>query len=140
MGAVAYNTRSSVVLIHRTMTSQWYVYDILQTHMLPFMQRHPGAIFQQDDARPHTAKMSQDCLRTVTTLPWSARTPDVSPIKHIWVHLGRRVVHSTSLTELEARLQQICNEMSQDIIQTLVASMPDRIASCIYTRGDSTGY
>ncbi|GFS93284.1 transposable element Tcb2 transposase [Trichonephila clavipes] len=45
-----------------------------------------GAIFQQDNARPHTARVSQDCLRTVTTLPLPARFPDLSPIEHIWDH------------------------------------------------------
>ncbi|PRD28355.1 UNVERIFIED_CONTAM: hypothetical protein NCL1_32620 [Trichonephila clavipes] len=47
---------------------------------------------------------------------------------------------TTSLNELEARLQQIMNEMSQDIIQNLNASMPERITSCIHARGGSTGY
>ncbi|GFW31940.1 uncharacterized protein TNCV_5041091 [Trichonephila clavipes] len=74
------------------------------------------------NARPHAARMSQDCHRTVTTLPWPARSPDLSPIEHIWDHLGRRVRHPTSLNELEARLQQIWNKMSQYIIQNLHAS------------------
>ncbi|GFV52306.1 transposable element Tcb2 transposase [Trichonephila clavipes] len=95
--------------------------------------------FQQDNARPHTVRVSQDCLRTVTTLSWPARSPDLSPIEQIWDHLGRQVEHSKSLNELEVRLQQIWNEMSQDIIQNLYASMPDHIASCIRARGDSTG-
>ncbi|GFX74156.1 uncharacterized protein TNCV_2911891 [Trichonephila clavipes] len=64
---------------------------------------------------------SQDCLSTDTTLPWPAQSPDLSPIEHICDHLGRQVGHSTSLNELEARLQQIWNEMSQDIIQNLYA-------------------
>ncbi|GFT79000.1 transposable element Tcb1 transposase [Trichonephila clavipes] len=80
---------------------------------------------------PTNRWVSQDCLRTVTTLSWPAQSPDLSSIEHIRDHLPRRVVHPTSLTELEARLQQIWNEMSQDIIQNLYASMPDRIASCI---------
>ncbi|GFS94838.1 transposable element Tcb1 transposase [Trichonephila clavipes] len=83
------------------------------------------------NARPHTAKVSQDCLRTIITLPWPALSPDLSPIEHIWGNLGRLVGHPTSLNELEARLQQIWNEMSQDIIQNLYASMPDPISSCI---------
>ncbi|GFV87957.1 hypothetical protein TNCV_782371 [Trichonephila clavipes] len=29
-----------------------------------------GAIFQKENARPHTARVSQNCLRTVTSLPW----------------------------------------------------------------------
>ncbi|GFV15483.1 transposable element Tcb1 transposase [Trichonephila clavipes] len=123
-----------------TMTTQRYVHDILQSHALTLMQWLPGATFQQDKARPYTARMSQDCLRTVITVPWPARSPDLSPIEHIWDHLGRRVGHPTSLNELEARLQQIRNEMSQDIIQNLYASMPDRIASCIRARAGSIGY
>ncbi|GFX11898.1 uncharacterized protein TNCV_2996821 [Trichonephila clavipes] len=46
---------------------------------------------------------------------------------------------SHKFDELEARLQQVLNEMSQDIIQNLYASMPDRIASCIRARRGSTG-
>ncbi|GFT84759.1 transposable element Tcb2 transposase [Trichonephila clavipes] len=68
-GAIAYNTRSPLVLIRGTMTAQRYVHDILQPHVLRLMQRLPGAIFQLDNARPHTARVSKDCLRTVTTLP-----------------------------------------------------------------------
>ncbi|GFX75777.1 hypothetical protein TNCV_2237491 [Trichonephila clavipes] len=47
-------------------------------------------------------------------------------------------VESLRSAELEARLQQTWNEMSQDI-QNLYASMPDCIASCIGGRGGSTG-
>ncbi|GFV37763.1 transposable element Tcb1 transposase [Trichonephila clavipes] len=121
------------------MTAQWYNHEIPQPHVLPLMQRLPGAIFQKDNAQHHTARVSQDCLRTVTPLPLPALSPDLSPIEHIWNHLEqRRVGHSTSLNELEARLQQIWNEMFQNIIQNLYASMPDRIASCIGARGSST--
>ncbi|GFT28176.1 transposable element Tcb2 transposase [Trichonephila clavipes] len=38
-GAIAYNTRSPLVLIRGTMTAQWHVHDILQPHVCPFMQR-----------------------------------------------------------------------------------------------------
>ncbi|GFX16210.1 transposable element Tcb2 transposase [Trichonephila clavipes] len=53
------------------------------------MQRLPGDIFQLDNARPHTARVSQDCLHAVTTISWPARSPDVSPMEHIRDHLGR---------------------------------------------------
>ncbi|GFU57186.1 transposable element Tcb2 transposase [Trichonephila clavipes] len=69
-------------------------------------------------------RLSQDCIRTVTTLPWISQSPDLSPIERIWDHLGWRVGHPTSLNELEASLQQIRNEMSQDFIQNLYATMP----------------
>ncbi|GFY17698.1 transposable element Tcb2 transposase [Trichonephila clavipes] len=49
-GAIGYNTRSPLVFIRGTITAQRYVHDILQPHVLPLMQRLPGAIFQQDNA------------------------------------------------------------------------------------------
>ncbi|GFS88970.1 transposable element Tcb2 transposase [Trichonephila clavipes] len=91
------------------MTAHWYVHDILQPHVLQLMQWLPGATFQQDNAQPHTARESHDCLRTVTILPLSVRFPNLSPIDHIWDHLGLRDGHSKNLNELETRLQQICN-------------------------------
>ncbi|GFX27012.1 transposable element Tcb2 transposase [Trichonephila clavipes] len=84
------------------MTAQWYVHDILQPYVLPLMQRLPEAIFRQDNARPHTARASQDCLRTVTTVLQLARSPDLFPIEHIWDHLGRvgdLVIESISILE-----------------------------------------
>ncbi|GFU07254.1 transposable element Tcb2 transposase [Trichonephila clavipes] len=58
--AITYNTRSPLVLTRGTITVQRCVHDILQPHLLPLMQRLPGAIFQQDSDRSHTARVSQD--------------------------------------------------------------------------------
>ncbi|GFY11107.1 transposable element Tcb1 transposase [Trichonephila clavipes] len=121
------------------LTAQRYVHSILQPHVLPLMQLLPEAVFLQDNVRAPTARVSQDSFCPVTTLPWPAQSPGLSPIEHIWDHLGRLVGHPTSLNELEARVQQIWNEMFQDIIQNSYASMHDRIASYIRARGCSTG-
>ncbi|GFU38549.1 transposable element Tcb2 transposase [Trichonephila clavipes] len=75
--------------------------------------------FQQANARSLTTRVSQDCLHTVATLPWHAGSLDLSPIEHIWDRLERRFGYPMSLNELEARLQQIWNELYQDIIQNL---------------------
>ncbi|GFW44675.1 hypothetical protein TNCV_4482201 [Trichonephila clavipes] len=40
----------------------------LQPHVLPLMSGIPGVIFQKDNARPPTARVSQMCLRHITTL------------------------------------------------------------------------
>ncbi|GFT10085.1 transposable element Tcb1 transposase [Trichonephila clavipes] len=87
---------------------------------------------------PRSHFSTRQCLHTATTLPWPARSPDLSSIEHIWDHLGRRIAHQTSLNELEARLQQMWNKVSQGIIQNLYVTLPDRIASCIRARGRST--
>ncbi|GFT94879.1 transposable element Tcb2 transposase [Trichonephila clavipes] len=46
-----------------TLTGQRYVDDILRPHVGPFLNGLPGAISQQDNARPHTARVAQDFLR-----------------------------------------------------------------------------
>ncbi|GFY36134.1 transposable element Tcb1 transposase [Trichonephila clavipes] len=137
--AIAYNTWSPLILIRGTMTAQWYVRDILQPHVLPLIQRLPGGIFNKTMlglTRPGCHK-----IVSVLLLPflWPARSTDLSPIERIWDHLGWRVGHPTSLKGLEARLQQIWNEMSK-LHQNLYASLPDCIASCICSRVVSTGY
>ncbi|GFY26159.1 transposable element Tcb2 transposase [Trichonephila clavipes] len=89
-GAIAYNTRSPLLLIRGTthMIAQRYVHDILQPHVLSLMQRLLGAIFQQDNAPPHTARVSQDCLHTVTIFPLPSLSPNLSPVRYIWDHFG----------------------------------------------------
>ncbi|GFW71456.1 transposable element Tcb2 transposase [Trichonephila clavipes] len=103
-GVIACNTWSPLVLIRGPMTVQRYVHDILQPQVLSLMQRLPAAIFQQDNNRVHTAKLPLDCLRTITTFLWSARSPYLSPLEHTWDYLGLRDGHPTSLNELESRL------------------------------------
>ncbi|GFX83168.1 transposable element Tcb2 transposase [Trichonephila clavipes] len=82
-GAIAYNTRLPLVLIHDTLSAQRYVHDILQPHVLPLMQLFPpngsGAIL---------GLTRQVCLKTVSVMLLPIRSPDVSPIEHIWDNLG----------------------------------------------------
>ncbi|GFT20908.1 transposable element Tcb1 transposase [Trichonephila clavipes] len=81
----------------------------------------PRSHFSTRHCSVPTVRVSQDYLRTFTALPWPFRSSELSLIKHIWDHLGGRVRYPTSLNELEARLQQMWNEMSQDTIHNLYA-------------------
>ncbi|GFY18996.1 transposable element Tc1 transposase [Trichonephila clavipes] len=59
---------------------QRYVDDIPRPHVGPFLNGLAGAILQQDNARPHTARVTQDFLCHFKTFPWPARYPDLSPV------------------------------------------------------------
>ncbi|GFV38695.1 transposable element Tcb1 transposase [Trichonephila clavipes] len=56
-----------------------------------FLLQYPGHIFQQNNAIPHTTRVSINCLASSQTLPWSARSPNISPIEHVWDMMGRRL-------------------------------------------------
>ncbi|GFW34415.1 transposable element Tcb1 transposase [Trichonephila clavipes] len=77
----AYDSRSTLIVIRGTLTGQRYVDDILRPHVGPFLNGLPVAIFQQDNARPHTARVAQDFRRHFQTLTWLARSPDLSSCK-----------------------------------------------------------
>ncbi|GFV91912.1 transposable element Tc1 transposase [Trichonephila clavipes] len=78
----AYDSRSTLIMRRGTLTGQRYVDDI-RPHVGPFLNGLPGAIFQRDNARPHTARVAQDFLRHFQTLPWLDRSSDLSPVEHM---------------------------------------------------------
>ncbi|GFS63126.1 transposable element Tcb2 transposase [Trichonephila clavipes] len=106
----------------------------------PFLNGLLGAIFQQDNARPHTATVAQDFLRHFQTLPWPARSPDLYPVEHMWDQLKRHMPSCHSVHELELAVQDLWAHLPQDNIRCLINSMPDRVMACIATGGSPTRY
>ncbi|GFU34067.1 DDE_3 domain-containing protein [Trichonephila clavipes] len=82
-GGIAYDSRSTLIVTRATLTGQRYVDAIFRPHVGPFLNDIPGAIFQQDNARPHTARVIQDFLRHFQTLPRPTHYPDLSPVEHV---------------------------------------------------------
>ncbi|GFS53031.1 transposable element Tc1 transposase [Trichonephila clavipes] len=62
----------------------------------------PGAIFQQDNARPHVTQTVRDFCSTrhIQLLPWPFYSPDMSPIEHVRDLVGRRFARAASKDEL----------------------------------------
>ncbi|GFX72045.1 transposable element Tcb2 transposase [Trichonephila clavipes] len=139
-GAISWDTRSSLVVLQGTLTARRYVDDILTPIVLPMLSSHPGAIYQQDNARPHTARLSQQCLQGYDVLPWPTRSPDLSPIENVWDALGRQLQPSRDTGELTAQMQRLWQDLPQGVISDLIESMPRRISACIAARGGFTTY
>ncbi|UYV61472.1 TIGD1 [Cordylochernes scorpioides] len=121
-GAIAYDSRSPLLRIQGTMTAQRYVDDVLRPVTLPYLQGVPNALYQQDNARPHTARISQQALQD-----------------HVWDIIGRRL-HALPQPRSEDELWQMVERewraIPQDAILTLIDSLPRRVAACIAVRGE----
>ncbi|GFT38228.1 transposable element Tcb2 transposase [Trichonephila clavipes] len=139
-GAIAYDSRSTLIVMRGTLTGQRYVDDIIRPHVGPFLNGLPGAIFQQDNARPHTARVAQDFLRHFQTLPWPAHSTDLSPVEHVQDQLIRQMPSCHSVHDLELVLQDLWAHLPQDNVRCLINSMPDRVAACISAGGGPTRY
>ncbi|GFW87692.1 transposable element Tcb2 transposase [Trichonephila clavipes] len=129
--AIAYDSWSTLIVMRGTLKSQRYVDDILRPHVGPFLNDLPGAIFQQNNALPHTARVAQDFLRHFLTLPWPARSPNLSPVEHVWDQLKRQMPSCHSVHDLELAVQDLWAHMPQDNIRCLINSMPYRVVACI---------
>ncbi|GFT83885.1 transposable element Tcb2 transposase [Trichonephila clavipes] len=135
-GAIAYDSRSTLIVMRRTLTGQRYIDDILRPHVGPFLNGLPGAIFQQDNARPHTARVAQDFLRHFQTLPWLAR----SPVEHVWDQLKWQMPSCHSVNDLELAVQDLWAHRPQDNIRCLINSMLGHVGACIAAGGGPTRY
>ncbi|GFV92769.1 transposable element Tc1 transposase [Trichonephila clavipes] len=61
-GAIAYHGRSQLLRIVGNLNSTRYISEVLQPQAIPFLQGLPGAVFQQDNARPHVTKSVKSYL------------------------------------------------------------------------------
>ncbi|GFX32864.1 transposable element Tcb2 transposase [Trichonephila clavipes] len=123
-----------------TLTVQRYVDDIPRPHVGSFLNGLPGAIFQQDNARPHTTRVAQHFLRHFQTLLWPTRSLDFSPVEHVWDQLKRKIASCHFVHDIELAVQDLWAHLPQDNIRCLINSMPDRVAACIAAGGGPTRY
>ncbi|GBM35648.1 hypothetical protein AVEN_244532-1 [Araneus ventricosus] len=84
------------------------------------------------------ARVAQDFLCHVQTLPWPARSPELSPIQHVWDQLKRQMPLCHSVHDLEVAVQDLWVHLPQDNIRRLINTMLDRVAACIAAGGDPT--
>ncbi|GFU16095.1 transposable element Tcb1 transposase [Trichonephila clavipes] len=97
-GGIGYHSRTPLVRIAGTLNSQHYISEVLEPVVLPYLQGLATAIFQQDNTRPHVARIVQRFFvnHQIELLPWPTRSPDLSPIENMWSMVDQRLTQITS--------------------------------------------
>ena len=120
---ISSNHKLPLVVINGNITARRHIDYALDPVMVPFLNTNSDiTIFQHDNARPHIARITRDYLQQENeVLPWPAYSPDLSPIEHLWDHLGRRLANrnpkSGNRQQLMAALQEEWANIPQNSIR-----------------------
>ena len=146
-GAFSFRERTPLHVINGNLNGNRYLREIIGPLVLPYLQRvGVGAVFQDDNARPHRARVVTDFLRqnNVNRMDWPAYSPDLNPIEHAWDELGRRLRSNHAPPNSRAQLAQMLvaewQAIPQNFFQRLVNSMRRRCTECVKARGGYTHY
>ena len=123
------------------MTAVRYRDEILRPVAVPLVQQR-NLILQQDNARPHVARICQDFLanNNIAPLAWPPYSPDLTPIEHMWDELDRRVNPPATLAQLRNALIDEWNNIPMRTVNALVNSIQRRIRAATAARGEHTRY
>ena len=142
-----------IAFIDGTVNSDMYI-DILKEKFIPFIDvvvadGLTNVVFQQDNATPHVSRKTQKFLdaaaieRTFTVMQWPPNSPDMNLIENLWAHLKTELHkrYPDTLTiqgppriiriTLRQRLNEVWWEISEEVLNDLVESMPRRIQALI---------
>lgn len=143
-------------VVDGTLRAANYITEVLEKKMIPSARdlflppdaaatQMPQFIFQQDNAPCHAARVTVNWFqkRGITLMDWPGNSPDINPIENLWSCLKRMVAKEKPTTRqqlIETVIRTWHHVITQQDLQTLVASMPSRCAHVINSRGYPTRY
>ncbi|KFM75481.1 Transposable element Tcb1 transposase, partial [Stegodyphus mimosarum] len=136
-GGIGYHSRTPLVRIVGTLNNQRYISEVLEPVVFPYLKGLPTAIFQQDNTRPHVARIVQGFFlkRQIELFPWPARSPDLSPIENMWSMVAERLTQIISQAatpdQLWQRGEAAWSAVPQEHIQSLFESLPRLVAASV---------
>lgn len=145
-GGIRLGGRTDLVVLQNNLTGNSYRDEILLPVVVPYLPTMgPNALFQQDNAPPHRARIALSALEenNINILPWPSCSPDLNPIEHVWDTLKRNLLRRNFFQneqELRLAVQGSWNDLGQNVLDNLILSMPRRCQSVINNRGGPSGY
>lgn len=137
-----------IEFVEKTMNSDVYK-QVLDTKLFRTVQDQFGDdrnwIFQQDSAPCHTSKKMKEFFteHNITVLDWPGNSPDLNPIENLWYIMAKKVQarHPKNKRDLKEAVIHVWNhELTTELGQSLIESMPRRCSAVIKSRGGVTKY
>ncbi|GFW24690.1 DDE_3 domain-containing protein [Trichonephila clavipes] len=127
----------------RSVATPYVAYD-------PYVRPYAAAIgndfiLMDDNARPHRARIVEYLeYHGLERMEWTAQSPDLNSIEHLWDYLGREVAALNppprSLHELKQGLLCVWSSLPIPVSDNLINSMGNRCRQCIQVRGGHIPY
>ena len=147
---IAHGIKSQLIIVAGNMTALRYRDEIWRPVAVPLVQQR-NLILQQNNARPHVARVCQDFLanNNIAPLAWPPYSPDLTPIEHMWDELDRRVRKRrnspppppppATLAQLRNALIDEWNNIPMRTVNALVNSIQRRIRAATQQEGVGGG-
>ena len=144
-GAIGKNFKSELVIFEDNVTAENYLASLAQHNFFSDANQHYGEnqwIFQQDNARPHTAKVTIEALKAdgINVLEhWPPYSPDLNVIELVWAIMKRRIDArpKTTIDDLKRVIQEVWDELSFETINKLIDSVQQRLQLVVEKHGET---
>ena len=142
--AMTYDGIMSVVRLRRTVSSRDVVYCIERSLLVRYPNLRDGSwYYQQDNAAPHTARRTQECLQRngFKTFSWPPYSPDLNPVERVWGMLSREVYRGGAqyhtIRDLEQAIEREIGAVDQTSIKNYINAIPNLLTEVIKVRGQA---
>lgn len=156
-GCFAGNKLGPLVFIDENINASVYS-TVLEQNLLGYIdaltvEGLQDIVFQQDNARPHIAKITQKWLETAgkehgfIVMHWPPYSPDLNPIENLWailkLELHRQYPDTKYLcgssetvkSVLKERLHKVWWDIGEGMLNQLIESMPERVQAVLEVDG-----
>ena len=131
-GAISLYGVSPLIFMDGRQDSSKYC-QVLRDGLLPFASGVFGEgqkwSFQQGNAPIHTPNLTKQWLleRSITTLPWPAKSPDINIIENVWGIIARTVYvrgkHYENVEDLKVAFEEAWATVASDLLLRLYKSL-----------------
>ncbi|KRJ97477.1 uncharacterized protein Dyak_GE28378, isoform C [Drosophila yakuba] len=145
--AFGYAGKSRICFIPTKTNSEIYT-QLLEEELIDFATElyADNWTFQQDNAPIHTSRATKTFFssKSIPLLEWPAISPDLSPIEDLWGILSARIYKNgrqfDNIRQLKDVLVAEWELISNETLQNLADSMPNRIHKLLMAKGKHINY